>query len=149
MAPAFRMRMPDWHVHQLPYYDSAFEMSVRPDLADGNVESKDKVDEKGVRGSFLKFMVTILKNYRQYLIYPTLAEPFPMKKFREEDYIAGYFLCCVLTKTFSCVYLVSESLRSSLRLDSDIDSTVAVASVLPVCGSACFLQWVERPWCVL
>lgn len=57
--------MPNWRVNHLPYYDSAFEMSVRPDLADGSIQSKDKVDEKGVRGSFLKFMVTMLKNYRQ------------------------------------------------------------------------------------
>lgn len=67
MAPAFEMRLPDWKRNQLPFYDSAFEMSVRPDLADGTLENKDKVDEKGVRGSFLKFMVTILKNYRQYV----------------------------------------------------------------------------------
>ena len=59
------MRMPDWRNTQLPFYDSAFEMSVRPDLADGSITNKDKVDEKGVRGSFLKFMVTMLKNYRQ------------------------------------------------------------------------------------
>lgn len=65
MAPAFEMRMPDWQNTQLPLYDSAFEMSVRPDLADGSINNKDKVDEKGVRGSFLKFMVTMLKNYRQ------------------------------------------------------------------------------------
>ena len=65
MAPAFNMRLPDWEKNQLPFYDSAFEMSVRPDLADGTLANKDKVDEKGVRATFLKFFVSIMRDYKQ------------------------------------------------------------------------------------
>jgi hypothetical protein len=91
MAPAFSLRGRNWQQQQLPHYDLAFYMSPRPEAADGRDAHGGRVDEKGVRGTFLKLFVALLKDYREYLIYPSQADPFPMQKFRAVDYIRGLF----------------------------------------------------------
>ena len=52
----------------MPYFDSAFEMAVRPEEADGSTtqgQDATYVDEAKLREGFLKFFVALLKNYRR------------------------------------------------------------------------------------
>jgi hypothetical protein len=65
MAPVFSLRGRNWTQQQLPHYDLAFYMSPRPETEDGRDTKAEKLDEKGVRGSFLKLFVALLKDYRE------------------------------------------------------------------------------------
>lgn len=65
MAPTFSLRGKNWAQQQLPNYDLAFYMSPRPEAVDGRDANSDRIDEKGVRGSFLKLFVALLKDYRE------------------------------------------------------------------------------------
>lgn len=67
MAPAFSIRGQNWAQQHLPNYDLAFYMSPRPESTDGRDSNTDKIDEKGVRGSFLKLFVALLKDYRGFV----------------------------------------------------------------------------------
>jgi len=67
-APIFKYRVSDWKFAKLPFFDAAFEMSVRPDEADGSVsqgQDRSLVDETKLREGFLKFFVAIFRNYRK------------------------------------------------------------------------------------
>jgi hypothetical protein len=73
-AAAFTERMEPWRKLRLPYFDSAFNMSVRPDRANGTMEQgKSAIDEKAVRESFLRFFVAVMKNYRKYVFAASAA----------------------------------------------------------------------------
>ena len=68
-APVFQRRPLHWYTTRRPQFDSAFEMAVRPDEADGspNQGCDDDVDEAMLREGFLKFFVAILQNYRRFV----------------------------------------------------------------------------------
>ena len=86
----FDRRPPDWKTSVLPFYDSAYKMSVRPDMVSNDDEDEDdNIDEKSIRGSFLKFFVSILQNYRKYLVYPSKANPFPRNRFKESEFLSS------------------------------------------------------------
>ena len=87
----FTQRPADWSSSVQPYYDSAYKMSLRPDMVDGtdDQESAGEIDEKAIRGSFLKFFVSILQSYRKYLVYPSKANPFPKRRFLESEFVAS------------------------------------------------------------
>lgn len=86
----FDERPGDWKDSVRPYYDSAYKMALRPDMVDGSDDQCDgEIDEKAIRGSFLKFFVSILQRYRRFLVYPTKANPFPKKRFLESDFLTS------------------------------------------------------------
>ena len=67
-APVFSQRPADWRDTRLPFFDSAFEMAVRPETADGSpTQGRESwgVDEAQLREGFLKFFVAIFMNYRR------------------------------------------------------------------------------------
>ena len=89
-TPCFDQRPADWNESVQPYYDSAFKMSIRPDMANvDDDEEADEIDDKAIRGVFLKFFVSILQNYRKFLVYPSKADPFPKRRFRDADFLAS------------------------------------------------------------
>jgi hypothetical protein len=65
-VPYRRERPDDWRTSTLPFFDYAFDMSVRPDAATGNaLQGKLLVDEKKIHEVFLKFFVGVMMNYRR------------------------------------------------------------------------------------
>jgi hypothetical protein len=65
----FEERPEDWCTSVLPYSDFAFDMSVRPHMANGNqMQGRQQLDEKKIREVFLRFFVAILMNYRKLVI---------------------------------------------------------------------------------
>ena len=92
-----------WRERRLPYYDVATS-PVSDDINASFLGSADdcaspsatspypkpilKVDERAIRDGFLKFFVSILKDYKRYLIYGTPEDPDPMTKFKFDEFIA-------------------------------------------------------------
>lgn len=126
VSSTFEDRLSPWKTARLPYFDSAFNMSIRPDRANGTLEQgKSNIDEKAVRESFLKFFVAIMKNYRKYLIYPSKEVPNPLINFQQKDFIAEHpsdwveFLRSVLPTQAFCQFCDARISSSSLK-DADI-----------------------------
>lgn len=126
VSPTFDNRLSPWKSARLVHFDSAFNMSVRPDRANGTLEQgKPSMDEKTIRELFLRFFVAIIKNYRKYLIYPSHDNPNPLVNFRHKDFIEdhpsdwGDFLGS-LTRTQAFCQFCDARISSSSLKDADI-----------------------------
>lgn len=126
VSSTFDNRLTSWKTTRLPYFDLAFNMSIRPDLANGTLEQgKSNIDEQALREAFLKFFVAIMKNYRKYLIYPSQETPNPLVNFQQKDFIADHpsdwseFLKSVLPTQAFCQFCDARISSSSLK-DADI-----------------------------
>ena len=126
VSATFSRRLTPWKSVRLPYFDSAFNMSIRPDRANGTMEQgKSSIDEIALREAFLKFFVAIMKNYRKYLIYPSQETPNPLINFQQKDFIEDHpadwaeFLKSVLPTQAFCQFCDARISSSSLK-DADI-----------------------------
>lgn len=119
-APVFALRPSDWSTTRLTEFDSAFEMSVRPDEADGSLSQGHTarlVDEAAIRTGFLRFFSSIFLNYRKYLVQGSADDPFPLVKFRVAAFLSEHPpdwtpLLGVLLKTQAFSQFVDERLPS-------------------------------------
>eukprot|EP00474_Spongospora_subterranea_P009584 CRZ10042.1 hypothetical protein [Spongospora subterranea] len=71
--------------------DLAFTNAPPPD----QVEMTSKhirvgMDSKGIRSAFFRVFVSMLKNYRDFIVYPNEGDPFPNSFFRAEEFIATF-----------------------------------------------------------
>ena len=82
-AAAFANRDDHWRMCQLPLYDSAYQMAMRPDEVDGSVES-GIVNEVQVRCAFLNFFVAILMDYRKFMVTDVRGKIFDFSGFLAE-----------------------------------------------------------------
>ncbi|CAM9133700.1 unnamed protein product, partial [Ectocarpus fasciculatus] len=126
VSATFDRRLTPWKSVRLSHFDSAFNMSIRPDRANGTMEQgKSNIDEIALREAFLKFFVAIMKNYRKYLIYPSHETPNPLINFQQKDFIEDHpadwvdFLKSVLPTQAFCQFCDARISSSSLK-DADI-----------------------------
>jgi hypothetical protein len=103
-TPSFDKRGGDWAVSRLPLFDSAFTAVTENPVSEsdkskwenregggGASQSTVRTEfHKTIRAGFLNFFVSILKNYRRYLIYGTSSDPDPLIKFRFSEFLAEH-----------------------------------------------------------
>ena len=102
-APAFVSRdraYGDWITRRLPFYDAAYDIPVLPEFMDDAENVGHLVDERSVRESFLNFFVSVLVNYRDFLVRD---ERF--KKFRDEDFVRS---CKVESRDFFDAFIKTQ-----------------------------------------
>ena len=75
----FELRGDTWRDAKCPFYDDAF--AAKPNSLSQTIAKSDKIDQ-ALRAAFLKFFVSLLKNYRKHLIYGSI------RKFDTEAFLA-------------------------------------------------------------
>jgi hypothetical protein len=145
-AQGIDKRNPDWEYCQLPFYDSAFPMAVRPADADEvNVCEKGtqpfEFDSRGVHLAFLNVFTYLLQDYRKYellklhsphlspaisryLIHPSHSDPNPIQKFRTSEYLHGEFPPSALSFYLLSRFLGLPPLTTALPLCLPLPQTI-------------------------
>lgn len=78
----FELRGDTWQEDRRPFFDDAF--STISDRPVSSIIKSEKLDES-LRAAFLKFFVTLLKNYRRHLVYGSMMNKFSFEEFLAEQ----------------------------------------------------------------
>lgn len=91
-ANLFEKREKNWEERCLAHLDDPFTQYGRPyeALDDLGEDSQGfRPDWDSLRDSFFSFFVSILKDYRKFMIFPTKENPRPKQVFRQAEFIAA------------------------------------------------------------